>query len=80
MADLFAKHYSSKVKTLQSQRRRQPNIDPVVRLERALSQKGTSSSSHLPTEYHEPESVTQTLGVTFRLQEIKANKLKEILI
>ena len=39
----------------------------------------TSSSSNWPTEYHEPEGVTQTLGTTFRLQEITANKLKELL-
>ena len=39
MADLFAKHYTNKVKTLQSQRRRQQNIDPVVRLERPLSKR-----------------------------------------
>ena len=79
MADLIAKHNSNKVKTLRSQRRRHPNIDPVVRLERALSQRGTSSSSNLPTEYNEPEGVTQTEGATFRLQEITANKLKELL-
>ena len=65
--------------TLQSQRRRPPNIDPVVRLERALSQRGTSRASDLPTEYHEPEGVTQTQGATSSLQEITANKQKELL-
>ena len=79
MADLFAKHYSRKVKTLQSQRRKKPNIDLVVRLEKALSQRGMSNSRNLPTEYHEPECVTQTQGATFRLQEITVYKLKEFL-
>ena len=72
MADLFAKHYSDKVNTLQSQKRRPPNIDPVVRLGRALFQRGTSSASDLPPEYYELECVTLTQGFT-------ANELKELL-
>ena len=66
MADIFAKHYNDKVKKLRSQKRRQPNIDPVVRLERALSQRETFSPSDLPPD-HEPEGATQTQNIPFRL-------------